>query len=609
MTILHRFAQAYGHDVSGYPNLEERQNYVRSLLVNRHCLMVLDNADNSHDVSALIPPNGTSAVLITTRHRNLSAIHGAFQLHLRAFRGHTGESEAIFDQIIAERNLLEVGEITHLAALLGHLPLALAIAASRIAYEPFWTAQTFVQHLQEHGLHALENETDSIRATFDLTFERLSDEQRHVFCSLALFAQHSFSPLAVQFLFEGILDSDTILRQLHQLSLLQSPQHYRYQLHPLLNAYAKQKFEQFPDLDCNTLQHRFIIFYADYLAEHSYHYGRIDDEAALITQALQIALEASDYHHIASMLGVFGNYLQSRGLSERAEAYILRAIEMARAHQNDEFLCDMLEYYAYRCNLKGHYAAAARAIKEGLQLAEQLENKDSQYAYWMAICTLHKVFESSIRQPYRQKLENVMQKLTDNPQALYLSNLLGVVAWREGDFTLARSHLNYALAISKSLQHKTPSIQKMDSLIRLNLARTALSEKQCDEARALLHDALQIAQNFAYPPNIGLIYETLSDLSEQEGQLDAENSLKIMQTINFDMAILRLHHRLMLYALQSDNTMKSKHHLEALAAHAQAVERVEIAHAAQICLQEMHINATNWHDAPSFQHLEHSLND
>lgn len=609
MTILHNFAMAYGLDVSAYRNLEERQNYVRSLLVNRRCLIILDDVDSSQTAMSLIPPNGTAATLITTRHNNLNVARGAFHLPLRVFSNELSDSHAIFRQIVPQQNLPNPDEIMALAEMLGHLPLALAIAASRIAYEPFWTVQTFIQHLNERGLQALEHESDSIQASIDLTVDQLSQEQQHVFCALSLFAQHSFSPDAVQFLFEDRLDTPTILRQLHQLSLLQTAQHQRYQLHPLLHDYANQRMEQLPESDHNVLQQRFITFYDRYLHENGYHYGRIDDEAPLITQALHLAFETHNYSLIASILSIFSNYLQSRGLGNRADLYVVQAIQMARAHQNDEFLCELLEYDAYRSNLKGHYQAAAKAILEGLGLAERLENEDRQHAYWMAICALHKVFDSQTSQPYRHKLENLLSHMTDSSQALYLSNLLGVVAWREGDYILARSHLHHALSLSNTLQQKTPSIQKMESLIRLNLARTALSEQKCAEAQQLLEDALPIAQEFAYPPNIGLIYEAMSQLSEMQVRLDdaiahAKNSLKIMQTINFDAAILRLHHRLMCYALQNGDVATCKQHLQTIVNHAHEVERLPIAHATQTCLQEIQDDTTVWQESLSFHHLK-----
>jgi hypothetical protein len=144
LSMLMTAGFACGHDVSTLNDVEGRAAAIRSLLATKQALLIIDDVQTS-DVLRYLVPGGDCAVLITTRQRNLSALAGMPQIELSPL---TADSMTLFEQFLpvdvvaANRQTVE-----QLIEALGYLPLAVTLAASRIAYEPGWTIPQFWQVL------------------------------------------------------------------------------------------------------------------------------------------------------------------------------------------------------------------------------------------------------------------------------------------------------------------------------------------------------------------------------------------------------------------------------------------------------------------------------
>ena len=146
LTILQQFAEAVGRDVTNYEDVHSRSAVVRQLLADKRALIVLENVPGSEALEPWLPPSGSCAVLITSRRRQLAAISDTNLPHVTEFA--EAESLALFSKILGEASVVhERAVFVELANLLGHLPLAIDIAACRLAYEPGWTATEFLAHL------------------------------------------------------------------------------------------------------------------------------------------------------------------------------------------------------------------------------------------------------------------------------------------------------------------------------------------------------------------------------------------------------------------------------------------------------------------------------
>ncbi|NGM14464.1 AAA family ATPase [Verrucosispora sp. CWR15] len=125
-TVLERFLRALGVPGDAIPaDLDERAARYRSELAGQPVLILLDNADSSHQVRPLLPGAGSSLVLITSRRRldGLVATHGATQVVLAPLT--ESDAQHLLRQGLAASAADESAELRRIAELCDRLPLAL----------------------------------------------------------------------------------------------------------------------------------------------------------------------------------------------------------------------------------------------------------------------------------------------------------------------------------------------------------------------------------------------------------------------------------------------------------------------------------------------------
>ena len=246
MSILATFAQAYHTDVSQYPDLDSRSRVVRSLLANRRVLIILDNVENNAQLQALLPPStGSCAVLVTTRHTTFPALLGADWIHLGPFHSEQPEALDLFAKVLGAESVKRQQSIyQEIADRLGHLPLAVAIAAGRIVQESDRSAAKFLEMLRAATtrLDELTFGDWSVRLSFGISYAQLAPDRQRFFAALGAFGGTDFDTEAVARVADTpVSDARDRLLELYNLSLLQLGRKGRFRLHPLLRDYAREK--------------------------------------------------------------------------------------------------------------------------------------------------------------------------------------------------------------------------------------------------------------------------------------------------------------------------------------------------------------------------------
>ncbi len=271
MNILAAFARAYGEDVRAYTDLESRCQMVRQLLADKRVLIVLDDVWHGQDVLPLLPPStGETAVLITTRRQDLFATVGMHRLEVGPFNPANQVSLKLFTYFLNEQTVAANEQtFAQIADLLGHLPLAVAILASRLAFEPNWTPQEFLERLLDtkQQLSELVYEDQSVQISFATSFALLNEDLQRFFAHTGLFGERAFSPSAAAAVAQlSLRQAEDYLRKLYALSLCQLansiPGQPRYRLHPLLSKYAETMAIAQGHLP--QAHHRLINYFVDY---------------------------------------------------------------------------------------------------------------------------------------------------------------------------------------------------------------------------------------------------------------------------------------------------------------------------------------------------------
>ncbi|MCA9995824.1 MAG: hypothetical protein KDE56_08775 [Anaerolineales bacterium] len=244
MTSLELLGSAYGENVMGYADLGSRSQAVRGLLAHKRALLVLDNVVNETEIMPLLPPSGSCAVLTTTRRRNLTIAGVAARLSVADFSAETEATLALFRQFLgSERVAAEQEALLLLADWAGYLPLALDMIASRLAYEPGWTAAEFWarQSRAQNSLATLAFGERNLASVLATSYAALLPQEQQFFSCLASFSGREFSiKMAADVARVSVGKADALLKALFCLSFIRRGQDEQYRLPPVLQAFAEQ---------------------------------------------------------------------------------------------------------------------------------------------------------------------------------------------------------------------------------------------------------------------------------------------------------------------------------------------------------------------------------
>ncbi|MCQ4042331.1 BTAD domain-containing putative transcriptional regulator [Streptantibioticus rubrisoli] len=245
-TVLASFLRALGTPDSAIPDgLEDRAALYRSVLDGRRVLALLDNAHDAAQVRPLLPGTAGSAALITSRVRMVD-LEGAHLVDLDVMSPE--EALQLFTKIVgSERVMAERQAALDVVAACGFLPLAIRIAASRLATRRTWTVSVLARKLSDERrrLDELKAGDLAVKATFEMGYGQLAPEQARAFRLLALPDGPDISLDAAA----AVLDMDTyeaesLLEALVDISLLESAAPARYRYHDLLRLYARDCAER-----------------------------------------------------------------------------------------------------------------------------------------------------------------------------------------------------------------------------------------------------------------------------------------------------------------------------------------------------------------------------
>ncbi|MGW2283034.1 AfsR/SARP family transcriptional regulator [Streptomyces sp. NPDC001770] len=248
LEVLGRFLRALGIPGQLIPDsLDERAEMYRTRLASRRLLVVLDDAATESQVQPLLPGSRDCAVLVTSRAR-LTALPGAHRVELDVL----DEDRALrlLSSIIGpERVEGEAASAKALVRTVGRLPLALRIAAARLAARPHWTLASMVLRLadERHRLDELAHGEMTMRASLSLTYNGLAPQDRGLLRMLSM----SRTPTLPSWLAGALLEDDRpvpsdLMEPLVDMQMLdvvgvERTGGYRYQFHEIIRVYAREQ--------------------------------------------------------------------------------------------------------------------------------------------------------------------------------------------------------------------------------------------------------------------------------------------------------------------------------------------------------------------------------
>ena len=239
--VLAAFLGALGVPLEAIPpGLPARSAMFRSLTDGRRLLIVLDDAGDGAGIRPLLPGNPGCAVLATGRCR-LADVSPLAEVDLEVFDA--AEALGLLGRIIGRRRLDEEPDAAaELVSACGGLPLAVRIAAARLAARPAWSIRDLAERLadERRRIDELSIGDLAVRKVFEPSYHRLTQGQASAFRTLSRLQGPEIElEAAAAVLGADRGTADEILESLVDVAMIDSPAPGRYRYHALLRAFAR----------------------------------------------------------------------------------------------------------------------------------------------------------------------------------------------------------------------------------------------------------------------------------------------------------------------------------------------------------------------------------
>ncbi|MFD8441648.1 BTAD domain-containing putative transcriptional regulator [Streptomyces globisporus] len=226
MTVLDQALRALGVSSAQIPaGLPERSALYRSVLSGRRLLIILDDVRSSTQIRPLLPGRGQCVVLVTSRDQldELAGDYAAVHIPLKVLT--PDEADRMLATVIgAERVATDPVSAARLVELCGRLPLALRIAAGRLATRPHWSLRQLTSRLEDRfsRLDVLSPNDGGVRAGFQLSYRELSPEAAQLYRRLGLLPVTTFTGwMGAAVLDVGVHRAEDLIEQLVDAQLLE----------------------------------------------------------------------------------------------------------------------------------------------------------------------------------------------------------------------------------------------------------------------------------------------------------------------------------------------------------------------------------------------------
>ena len=578
--IVSTIAKAVGYQFySGLDPVQQLLNFFSE----KTLLLVLDNFEHLSEgaglLSKLVAAAPQVCVLVTSRERLNLVEEWVFEVRelnypvsetetdieaydaVQLFMQHARRVQPAFDL-----TSLQKPAVIRICRLVGGMPLAIELAATWLrTLSSDEIAREIARSLDilETPMRNIERRHRNIRAAFDPTWNRLSDDERAVFRKLSVF-RGGFTRGAA----EKIAGADlSALSTLVDRSLIRLDHDGRYDLHELLGQYAEERLrEAAGGLEEVCDQH--TRYFAALLAQkqnalegrgQKEAFDEIQREIDNIRAAWQWATEHKREAEIAQACHALWFFYDTRSWYQEGERAFRAAAEALGINEWDEgksaVLGKIMACYGGFCFslnwadkarklleeslaiLRRHHAMAETgfALLRLSEVAMFLENdtlaaqdylrqslalfREVGYRWGIAYCLRWLGFAAFILEDYEEGKQLAQQGL-----AIYRENYdqwgtaiaLGVVGFcllEQGEVAEARRIGHESLALCREIGLQWASLNAL-----IVISRAACALKQYHEARQYLYEALEVAVNAQFAPYILSFAEETVDLTMKMGK-------------------------------------------------------------------------------------------
>ncbi|MEU8674061.1 BTAD domain-containing putative transcriptional regulator [Streptomyces sp. NPDC048560] len=461
-TVLGAFLRALGTPDSSIPDsLDERAALYRSTLDGRRILVLLDNAHDAAQIRPLLPGTAGCAALVTSRVRMVD-LAGAHLVDLDVMSPE--EALQLFTRIVGDERVTSEREAAlDVVAACGFLPLAIRIAASRLAARRTWTVSVLAAKLadERRRLDELQAGDLAVKATFELGYGQLEPAQARAFRLLGLADGPDISLAAAAALLNlEAHAAEDLLESLVDTSLLESAAPGRYRYHDLVRLYARscaERDEQ-PPVERELALSRLLDFYLA-TAAGVYAQERPGDRLVDHLESTEHeGLSFTDRHSALDWL-----YTEATNLL----ACVCQASRPATLRRAVDLLYAALDLGESGANSK-QYEAAALTVREA---SRNCGDPRAEGRAVMSLANVHQLagrFDHADREA--QEALRLAGMVDDPLPACWASNARGIIALYQNRHADGEDFLTQAIEAFRSDGNRPGEASALCNLSRIHLA-------------------------------------------------------------------------------------------------------------------------------------------
>jgi len=489
--ILGRFLRVLGIPDTAIPaGIEERAEMYRNLLGTRRILVVLDDAMSEQQVDALLPGSPSCLVIVTSRQR-LTGLAAANRMELHCFSERS--AIALLTNVVGPaRTAAEPEAVAELCRLCGYLPLAVRIAAARLAARPHWSAANLVDRLMDvsRRLDELSHGGFGVRESISLTYETLSPPARRLFRMLAVADAPSFAAWVGSPLLQiDVPTAETLLEELTETYLIDAERDpatgaTRYRFNEIMRSFACDRLmaEENPNDRQKALERLTgaLLFLTEEAHRHEEPGVFMLPGSAASRWPLPDLLVHRLMNNPMTWYGTERSTLVSAVLQTAAAGMVEQACDIALR---------IVTVFESHAQYDDWHTAQETALKAACRAGDLRCEAIMRYSLG-SLCMFERLNDDAVLQ--LTMADELFKKLRDrHGSALALRNL-AYLNWANGNLELALARWEETLHAFAGLGH-----QIAEAHVMLNMAQVHLDLGDHDRAREYLAGAGDICDKFS----------------------------------------------------------------------------------------------------------------
>lgn len=486
----------------------------RSLLAERRMLVMLDDALDWDQLRWLLPGDSECAIVITTRNRALH-VPGAVKVEVGAL-----DEQAALDLLSTvvgpDRVAAEQPDARSLVRHCDLMPLALRIAAAKLAARPHWSIGRLAARLADHrrGLDELELSGVSIRSTIAVSWEGLTISAQRLLARLSLTELSEFAGWVASPLLDlPLAMAEDVLEELVAAYLIEFKRHpdatIRYQLYELVRLFAREQLASQPFAEREAALERYLRCLLSLASDgrRAEHFGpltlmeSLDPPAPPSDLAAQLPADEREWLTPWHDTLVSGTFTAARaGFSRLACGLALSSAVVLEG---------MSSFRDWR---ETHEAA--------LNAASKASDPRGEAVMHLSLAVLALTRNLGEAHDHLQAATAGFDRILDDHGRAWVLHCLGTASRLEGRYEVALRRYDEALAIFRQMGNKRAVAETLRGTAQIRIDRGEFGS-----ARQLLTQALEIVGPLSAGRPSAQVHYSLAELNLRTGRLELARTI------------------------------------------------------------------------------------